>query len=69
MSGRRWPLIAPASGEQSQAIAAAISSGRVSVGFSSPMARMTTTFEVAVVAARSRPTEIVSASTAAFVAA
>ena len=65
----RWPLTAPASGEHSQAIAAAISSGRVSAGFSSPMARMMTTFEVAVVPARSRPTEIVSASTAAFVAA
>src|SRR5206468_6428323 len=66
LSGART---APASGEHSQAIAAAISSGRVSAGFSSPMARMMTTFEVAVVPARSRPTEIVSASTAAFVAA
>ena len=43
----RWPLTALASGEHSQAIAAAISSGRVCVGFSSPIVRTRRTFAVA----------------------
>ena len=65
----RWPLTAPASGEHSQAIAAAISSGRVSVGFSSPIDADDDDVRRRGRAGEVLATEIVSASTAAFEAA
>src|SRR5262245_36621718 len=65
----RCPFGAAASGEHSERHEAGITVGRWSVGFSSPIDRRTTTFAVAVVPARSRATEIVSASTAALDAA